>query len=604
MHALYLLVPALLVLAIAYRYYSAFLAAKVMVLDDARVTPAHEKNDGSNFIPTNRWVLFGHHFAGITGAGPLIGPVLAMQFGYAPGLIWILAGVCLAGAVHDMLILWASTRRGGRSLADIARTEISSVAGATAVVAILFILVIALAGLGIVVVNALAESAWGVFTIGATIPIAIFMGFYMFVWRKGRIQEATVIGVTLMLAGVIFGKNFADSSMGHLLVLSQHQIVASLGIYALAASIMPVWMLLTPRSYLSTYMKIGVIILLAGGVILVNPEIHMPAVGAWTMGGGPILKGPLYPFLFITIMCGSISGFHALIGSGTTSKLVDKETDIRPVGYAAMLFEGLVGVMALIAAASMHPGDFYAINTPPAVFQTLGLTTVNLEALQSAVGEHVIGRTGGGVSLAIGMAEIFSKLPGMSALISYWYHFAIMFEALFILTTIDSGTRVGRFLLQETIGKVWKPFADPKWLPASLTASALIVLPFCYFIWTGSINTIWPMFGIANQLLAAVALAVGTTIIINEGRRQYAWVTFVPLVFVTVTTLAAGALSVRDNYWPKAMSGNPSLTMMGWIDTVCTIIMMACAVIILTAAARKWMRTLSAGPAGAFQTAS
>ena len=602
MHALYLLVPALAVLAIAYRYYSAFLAAKVMMLDDTRITPAHEKNDGANYFPTSRWVLFGHHFAGITGAGPLIGPVLAMQFGWAPGIIWILAGVCLAGAVHDMLILWASTRRGGRSLAEIARSEISTVAGATAVIAILFILIIALAGLGIVVVNALAESAWGIFTIGATIPIAIFMGFYMFVWRKGHIGEATIIGVSLMLAGVIFGKNVADSSFGHVLVLTPHQIVATLGVYALAASIMPMWMLLTPRSYLSTYMKIGVIVLLVVGVVIVNPELRMPAVGAWTWGGGPILSGPLYPFLFITIMCGSISGFHALIGSGTTSKLVDKESDIRPVGYAAMLFEGLVGIMALIAAASLNPGDFYAINTPAAVFAKLGLTPVHLDALQTAVGEQVVGRTGGGVSLAIGMADIFSKLPGMSQLISYWYHFAIMFEALFILTTIDSGTRVGRFLLQETIGRAWKPFANPKWVPGALVASAMIVMPFCYFIWTGSINTIWPMFGIANQLLAAVALAVGTTVLINEGRAKYAWVTAVPLAFVTVTTLAAGWLSVRDNYWPKAMGDNPALMVQGYVDTVCTVIMMVCAVIILAAAAMKWMKVLS-GPAPALVAA-
>ena len=604
MHALYLVIPALLVLAIAYRYYSAFLAAKVMMLDDSRVTPAHTKNDGSNYFPTSRWVLFGHHFAGITGAGPLLGPVLAMQFGYAPGIIWLLAGVCLAGAVHDMLILWASTRRGGRSLADMARSEIGPVAGTTAVIAILFILIIALAGLGIAMLNALAESSWGIFTIGATIPIAILMGFHMFVWRKGKIQEATIIGVALMLAAVIFGKNVADSSWGHYLVLTPHQITLALGVYVMAASVMPVWMLLTPRSYLSTFMKIGVIVLLAIGVIIVNPEIHMPAVGAWTMGGGPILGGPLYPFLFITIMCGSISGFHALIGSGTTSKLVDKESDIRPVGYAAMLFEGLVGIMALVAAATLHPGDFYAMNATPAVYETLGLSQVHLPELAAQVGENVVGRTGGAVSLAIGMADVFSKLPGMSALVSYWYHFAVMFEALFILTTIDSGTRVGRFLLQETIGRAWPKFADTKWLPASLIASGLIVFPFCYFIWTGNIATIWPMFGIANQLLAAVALAVGTTVIINEGRKNYAWVTLAPLVFVTVTTLAAGFLSIRDNYWPKAMSGNPALVTMGWVDTVCTAIMMVCAVIILVAAGRKWMRTFSSGPEPVLQTAA
>jgi carbon starvation protein len=593
MHALYLVIPALAVLAIAYRYYSAFLAARVMMLDDTRTTPAHEKYDGSNYFPTTRWVLFGHHFAGITGAGPLLGPVLAMQFGWAPGLIWILAGVCLAGAVHDMLILWASTRRGGRSLADLARSEIGSVAGVTAVIAILFILIIALAGLGIAVVNALAESAWGIFTIGATIPIAIFMGFYMFVWRKGRTGEATIIGVTLMLAGVIFGKNVADASWGQFLLLTPHEIVLALGIYAMFAAVMPVWMLLTPRSYLSTYMKIGVIVLLVVGVVIVNPEIHMPAIGAWTWGGGPILSGPLYPFLFITIMCGSISGFHALIGSGTTSKLVDKESDIRPVGYAAMLFEGLVGIMALTAAATLHPGDFYAMNATPAVYAQLGLSTVHLPELARQVGENVVGRTGGAVSLAIGMADVFSKLPGMSALVSYWYHFAVMFEALFILTTIDSGTRVGRFLIQETFGKVSKPFADPKWLPGSILGSALIVVPFCYFIWTGSINTIWPMFGIANQLLAAVALAVGTTVIINNGNARFAWVTFTPLVFVTVTTLTAGWLSVRDNYWPKAIGENPAVVVQGWVDTVCTLIMMVCAVIILAAAAMKWIATLS-----------
>ncbi|MGE0394996.1 MAG: carbon starvation protein A [Vicinamibacterales bacterium] len=604
MHALYLVIPALLVLAIAYRYYSAFLAAKVMMLDDTRVTPAHSKNDGSNYFPTSRWVLFGHHFAGITGAGPLLGPVLAMQFGYAPGIIWLLAGVCLAGAVHDMLILWASTRRGGRSLADMARTEIGPVAGATAVIAILFILIIALAGLGIAMLNALAESSWGIFTIGATIPIAVLMGFHMFVWRKGKIQEATVIGVGLMLLAVIFGKNVADSSWGHYLVLTPHQITLALGVYVMAASVMPVWMLLTPRSYLSTFMKIGVIVLLAIGVIIVNPEIHMPAFGQWNMGGGPILGGPLYPFLFITIMCGSISGFHALIGSGTTSKLVDKESDIRPVGYAAMLFEGLVGIMALIAASTLHPGDFYAMNATPAVYETLGLSVVHLPDLAAQVGENVVGRTGGAVSLAIGMADVFSKLPGMSALVSYWYHFAVMFEALFILTTIDSGTRVGRFLLQETIGRAWPKFADTKWMPASLTASALIVLPFCYFIWTGNIATIWPMFGIANQLLAAVALAIGTTVIINEGRKNYAWVTMAPLVFVTVTTLSAGYLSIKDNYWPKAMSGDPALVTIGWVDSVCTAIMMACAIIILVAAARKWMRTFSQGPAPVLQTAS
>ncbi len=595
MHALYLLIPALCILAIAYRYYSAFIAAKVMMLDDTRKTPAHEKYDGSNYFPTARWVLFGHHFAAITGAGPLIGPVLAMQFGWAPGFLWILAGVCLAGAVHDMMLLWASTRSGGRSLPEIAREHIGSVAGVTATIAVLFILVIALAGLGIVVVNALAESAWGTFTIASTIPTAVFIGFYMFKWRKGKTQEATIIGMALMLAGVYYGEKIAASSFGHLFVLTPHQITLALCIYAFVAAITPVWALLTPRAYLSSYMKIGTIGLLAVGVIVVNPKLEMPMMGQWTSGGGPILGGPLFPFLFITIMCGSISGFHALVGSGTTSKMVDKESDIRPVAYAAMLMEGLVGIMALIAAAALHPGDFYAINTSPAVFKTLGLEMVNVPTLAVEVGENVIGRTGGAVSLALGMAQIFSALPGMKSLVSYWYHFAIMFEALFILTTIDSGTRIGRFLLQESLGKVYKPFANPNWMVGTAISSAIMVLLWGYFIWTGSIGTIWPMFGIANQLLAAVALAIATSVVINMGRAKVAWVTALPLLFVTFTTLVAGFMSVRDNYWPKAISGNPALTMMGWVDTVCTIIMMVCAVIILGAAVRKWMKVLGGG---------
>jgi len=593
MHALYIVLPVLCILAIAYRYYSAFIAAKVMVLDDSRVTPAHRKYDGANYYPTSRWVLFGHHFAAITGAGPLIGPVLAAQFGYAPGLIWLVGGVCLAGAVHDYVALWASTRRGGRSLAEIARTEISPVAGVTAVIAILFIMVIALAGLGIAVVNALAESAWGTFTIGVTIPLAIFMGFYMFKWRKGRIQEATIIGVSLMMAGVIFGKPFASSSFGHLLVLTPHQITIALAVYGFAASVMPVWMLLTPRAYLSTYMKIGTILILALGVMLVNPVLQMPAMTQYVSGGGPIIPGPLFPFVFITIACGAISGFHSLIASGTTPKMVDKESDIRPIGYGAMLFEGLVGVMAIIAATALHPADYFAINTSAAKFATLGLTPVNLAALQQSVGEIVVARPGGAVSLAVGMAQIFSSLPGMKGLMAYWYHFAIMFEAVFILTTIDAGTRVGRFLLQEAGGRIWTKFGETNWMPGAMASTLALVLAWAYFIWTGSISTIWPMFGIANQLLASVALAVGTTIIINIGRAKYAWVTFLPLCFVSTTTLSAGYMSVRDNFWPMAVGADPALQVQGYVNSICTVIMMICAVIILASAARRWVMVLT-----------
>ncbi len=593
MQALYLVIPTLCIGAIAYRYYSAFIAAKVMSLDDAKKTPAHLKYDGANFYPTPRWVLFGHHFAGITGAGPLVGPVLATQFGWAPGFMWLLAGCVLAGAVHDMVTLWASTRRGGRSIPEIARSEIGAVAGTTAIVALLFILVVALAGLGIVFVRTLAESAWGAFTVGATIPIAIFMGFYMFVWRKGHIKEATVIGVTLLFLGVLFGKNVAESGFGSVFVLSVHQITLALGIYAFAAATLPVWMLLTPRAYLSTYMKIGTILFLAVGVMYVNPTLEAPAFSQYIHGGGPIIPGPLFPFVFITIACGAISGFHSIIASGTTSKMVDKESDIRPVGYAAMLFEGLVGVMALIAASSLHPGDYFAINTLPAKFATLGIPIVNLNDLAAQVGENVIGRTGGAVSLAVGMAQIFSRIPGMRSLMAYWYHFAIMFEAIFILTTIDSGTRAGRFLLQESGGRVWKKWGDTNWAPSALASSGVMVLLWGFFIWTGSIDTIWPLFGVANQLLGSVALAVGTTILINMGRAKYAWVTLAPLTFLTVSTLYGGFLSVRDNYWPKAIGPDPTRVMEGYIDAVCTVIMMVCALIIMVAAARRWALVLT-----------
>ena len=593
MRALYIIVPSLCILVIAYRYYSAFIAAKLWVLDDMRVTPAHTKSDGANFFPTSKWVLFGHHFAAIAGAGPLVGPVLAAQFGYAPGLIWLVGGVCLAGAVQDSFWLWASVRRGGRSLSDIARTEVSPLAGVTAGIAILMILVIAMAGLGLAVVNALADSAWASFTIFITIPLALVMGFYMFKWRPGSVKEATIVGVTVMFLAVVFGKNVAESSIGHWFALSHHGVTIAMGLYTIAAATLPVWMLLTPRAYLSTYMKIGTILFLAFGVVLVNPHLEAPAFSQYIGGGGPIIPGPMFPFVFITIACGAISGFHALMASGTTSKMVDKESDIRSVGYAAMLFEGLVGVMALIAASALHPGDYFAINTAPAVFANLNMPMVNLLELQSQVGENVVGRPGGAVSLALGMAQIFANIPGMRSLMAYWYHFAIMFEAVFILTTIDSGTRVGRFLLQEAGGRLWKPWGDTNWMPSAITSSALMVLAWGYFIWTGSIDTLWPLFGVANQLLASVALAVGTTVIINMGRAKYAWVTFLPLCFLCVSTLYGGFLSIRDNYWPKAIGANPALHTQGYVDAICAAIMMVLAVVILFSAARRWLLVLS-----------
>ena len=602
MPALYVIVPALVVLWLAYRYYSAFIAAKVWALDDTRATPAHTKYDGANFYPTTRWVLFGHHFAAIAGAGPLVGPVLAAQFGFAPGLLWLVGGVCLAGAVQDSFWLWASTRRGGRSLADIARSEVSPAAGLTAAVAILFIMVIAMAGLGIIVVNALAESAWGTFTIFVTIPLAFFMGFYMFQWRKGHITEATIIGIIVMFLAVVFGKNVAESTMGSVFVLSKHQLTIAMGAYTIAASILPVWMLLTPRAYLSTFMKIGTIAFLVLGVIVLNPQLHAPAFSQYIGGGGPIIPGPLFPFLFITIACGSISGFHAVVSTGTTSKMIDRESDIRPIGYGAMLVEGVVGIVAIITATALYPGDYFAINAPPAVFAKLGLSIVNLPELQRQIGENVIGRTGGAVSLAVGMAQIFSGLPGMKGLMAYWYHFAIMFEAVFILTTIDSGTRIARFLLQEFGGRALPSYARASSLTASFSATLLIVLGWSYFIWTGSISTIWPMFGVANQLLGVVALAVATTLVINIGRARYWWVTGVPCGLITITTLVAGWMNITDNFWPLTSAPDPTVHVQGYVNTTCTAIMMFCAVVILAETARKSLRVVS-GQAPALEPA-
>jgi carbon starvation protein len=594
MRALPLVLTAALLLAIAYRYYSAFLAAKAFALDDRRITPAHAHNDGHNFVPTNRWVLFGHHFAAITGAGPLIGPVLAAQFGYAPGFLWLVLGVCLAGAVHDFTILVASSRAGGRSLAELARREISPRAYALCAVAILFVVVIALAGLGLAVVNALRDSAWGSFTIGMSIPIALGMGLYMYRFRKGKIVEATALGVVLLLACVVLGRGVSQNpQLAPFFTLGKVQVTLAMAAYGFIASVLPVWLLLCPRDYLSSFMKLGTILFLALGVIFVNPELHMPAVTQFARGGGPIVPGTLYPFLFITIACGAISGFHALVGSGTTPKMLDKESDARPIGYGAMLCEGFVGVMALIAATALHPGDYFAINVAAEKFAGLGVPPVHLADLEAQVGETLSARPGGAVSLAVGMAQVFSGLPGMRGLMSYWYHFAIMFEALFILTTIDTGTRVSRFLLQEFAGHAWKPFARVDWLPGTVISTLVIVAGWTYFILTGSISTIWPMFGIANQLLAAVALAVGTTVIVNAGRARYAWVTVLPLSFVSITTLAAGALSVRDNFYPMAIGPDAAKHFQGYLNSTLTVVMMICVLVILSSAVLRWVRVLN-----------
>ncbi len=602
MNALPIIVGALCVLAIAYRYYSAFIAAKVLALDDSRPVPSKTMYDGHNYYPTNKWVLFGHHFAAISGAGPLIGPVLAAQFGFLPGLLWLVIGVCLGGAVHDFMILGASIRRKGKSLAEIARTEISPLSGVVAAIAILFIVVIALAGLGLVVVNALAESPWGTFTVGFTIPLALFMGLYMYRFRKGKIAEASVIGVIGLLLAVYFGGKIADSSFAHAFTFSPHSVTLLMAAYGFIASVLPVWMLLCPRDYLSSYLKIGTIALLIIGVILVHPNLQMPAVTPFVSGGGPVVPGKVYPFVFITIACGAISGFHSLISSGTTPKMIAKETDARVIGYGAMLMEGVVGVVALIAATSLFPGDYFAINTAQrneterAKYvrmvdaegaQGFNLQPQELDRLEAQSGEKVRGRTGGAVTLAIGIAKIFDGIPGLRGLMKYWYHFAIMFEALFILTTIDTGTRVARFLLGEFGGRFYRKLEQPTWLPGSIVTSAVIVFAWAAFIWSGSISTIWPMFGIANQLLAAVALCVATTIIINTGKARYSWVTLVPLSFVATTTLVAGYESIRDIFWPLAQ--NPVTATQGYVDTTLTALIMLAAVIVLIDSLRSWI---------------
>jgi carbon starvation protein len=603
MNALPIIVGALCVIAISYRYYSAFIAAKVLALDDSRPVPSTTMYDGQNYYPTNKWVLFGHHFAAISGAGPLIGPVLAAQFGYLPGLLWLVIGVCLGGAVHDFMILAASVRRNGKSLAEIARSEISPLSGLVAGIAILFIVVIALAGLGLVVVNALAESPWGTFTVGFTIPLALFMGLYMYRFRKGKVVEATVIGIVGLLFAVWLGGKIADSSWAETFTLSPHKVTLLMAAYGFIASVLPVWLLLCPRDYLSSYLKIGTVAFLIIGVILVHPTLQMPAITPFVSGGGPIVAGKVYPFVFITIACGAISGFHALVSSGTTPKMIAKETDARMIGYGSMLMEGVVGVVALIAATSLFPGDYFAMNTPQTtdaqkakyvrMIDERSSTQFNLQPqeidqLEAESGEkNLRGRTGGAVTLAIGIAKIFNGIPGLRGFMKYWYHFAIMFEALFILTTIDTGTRVARFLVGEFGGRFYRRLEEPNWMPGAILTSALVVGAWTAFIWSGSISTIWPMFGIANQLLAAVALCVATTIIINMGKARFAWVTIAPLTFVATTTLVAGYQSIRDIFWPQAQ--NPLTSTQGYINTSLTALIMTAAVIVLADSIRKWV---------------
>jgi carbon starvation protein len=698
-------------LAVAYRYYSAFLAARVAVLDDSRPTPAERLNDGQNYHSTPKWVLFGHHFAAISGAGPLIGPVLAMQFGYLPGLIWIVVGVCLAGAVQDMLVLAASVRRGGRSLAEIARAEIGPLAGGLASITILFVVVIALAGLGMVVVKALGGeevtlaagtvlnmpqkprvssgggdgrqriavppgsrltypdggsvvrgeaftlihagkpiaglaasgataafstgapspktvddrpttitlppgvrqevrgSSWGTFTIALTVPIALFVGFYMYRLRKGRVVEASLIGAAATLAVTALGAWIPGSAIESYFQLSRGGTIWAICVYGFIASVLPVWLLLCPRDYLSSFLKIGTIGLLIGAVIVANPKLEAPPINhLYAGGGGPIMNGPIFPFCFICIMCGAISGFHALVASGTTPKMVSRESDVRTIGYGAMLMEGIVGIVALISAATLSQGNYYAINIDldkvpqhAKELAQMGADTDTLARVEQQVGgESLRGRTAGAVTLAVGMSQIctqaMDRLSGgrlnLDAVIKYWYHFAIMFEALFILTTIDTGTRIARFLLQEVLGKIYKPFERTDWLPGAVLSTAAVTGAWGLLIATGSIDTIWPMFGIANQMLAVIALAVVTTVMFNAGRGRYAPLTILPMLFVIATTTTAGVRMASGSFWNGMLAGitghNYPQAIKWGLNLAATVFMIAAVLLIVVEAITKW----------------
>ena len=542
---------ALCVFAIGYRFYGLFLAQKVLNLNDARETPAVKYADGHDYIKTNKYVLFGHHFAAIAAAGPLLGPVLAAQYGYMPGLLWILIGCVLAGGGHDMGVLFCSVRHRGQSLAYIASREIDKTTGAVTAWAVLAILILTLAGLSIAVVNAMHNSLWSTYTVAATIPIAILMGLYMQIWRKGDVLGASLIGIVLLALCLLSGPWVtAHPEWFGWLDIDKKPMSIAIPVYGFIASVLPVWLLLLPRDYLSTFLKVGTILALALGILFVMPNFNMPAFTEFTGGGGPIVSGPVIPFIFITIACGALSGFHATIGTGTTPKMIGRERDVLFVGYGAMLLEGFVAVMALIAACVLIPADYFAINSPADAFNSLGMHVQELPALEQAVQETLMNRPGGSVSLAVGMAHIFSQIPFMSHLMAYWYHFAIMFEAVFILSAVDAGTRVGRFFLQEMLGKISPKWGDTNWWPSVVVTSFLFTGAWGYLVYSGDISNIWPLFGISNQLLASVTLLIGTTVLLRMNKTRYALLTGIPGVFMTVITFWAGIWLILYQYLP------------------------------------------------------
>ncbi|WP_295267533.1 carbon starvation protein A [Veillonella sp.] len=580
MNGLYLVIASALILVIAYRLYGSFVAAKVLTVNQYRTTPAVAINDGVDYVPTNKWVTFGQHFAAIAGAGPLVGPVIAAQFGYLPGVLWILIGSVLAGAVHDFVLLFASVRYNGKSIADIAKSEISSVAGMGTLLATLFLLIITMAGMAAVVANSLENSPWGFFTVSATIPIAVFIGIYLRWIRPGIIREATVIGVALIMAAVVYGPDIAHSSLAPYFTWDRKSIQIMLAVYSFFAAALPVWLLLAPRGYLSTYMKVGTIGALALGIILVMPVLQMPAFSDYVNGGGPVLSGSAVPFVFITIACGALSGFHATVSTGTTPKMITNEKEMLPIGYGAMLTEAFIAMMALIAATSLHPNDYFAINSTTETFSALGLQVQELPMLSQMVGEDLMHRPGGAVSLAVGMAHIFSKIPNMSHLMSYWYHFCIMFEALFILTLIDTGTRVSRYMVQELLGMAWPKMKDAHWLPGIYIASFLVCFTWGYLVLQGNIGTIWPLFGVSNQLLATMGLAIGTTVIMHLGHKRYAWVTMIPCFFIAIITVMADYQNVFGNYIPEGQ----------WMLVGVSVVMFILVAVVMVEAVRSWIR--------------
>ena len=571
-NAVWLVVAAVCSYLIAYRFYSLFIANRVLQVDPARATPAARRNDGLDYVPTNKYVLFGHHFAAIAGAGPLVGPVLAAQMGYLPSTLWIIAGVVFAGAVQDFIILFLSTRRDGRSLGDMIKSEMGAVPGVIALFGVLAIMVILLAVLALIVVKALADSPWGTFTVFATIPIAMLMGIYGRFLRAHRIGEMSAIGFVLLMAAIVLGQSVSESpTLAPMFTFSGESLALMLIGYGFIASVLPVWLLLAPRDYLSTFLKIGTIVGLAVGILIVMPELKMPAVSRFVDGSGPVFAGSLFPFLFITIACGAVSGFHALIASGTTPKMIEDESQIRLIGYGAMLMESFVAIMALIAACIIEPGAYFAMNSPPAVIgstaaeaaQTISswgfvITPDALTQLARDVGEKtVLSRTGGAPTLAVGMAHVLSSLLGGSALMAFWYHFAILFEALFILTTVDAGTRVARFMIQDLLGTFVPAMRETQSWPANLVATTLAVGAWGYFLYQGvvdplgGINTLWPLFGISNQMLAAIALILATVVLFKMKRHAYVWVTIAPTIWLVVCTLTAG--------WQKIFSADPKV---------------------------------------------